>query len=495
MKLFGLNINVSRREVYTEEQVLQAASAMQEANPFDFEFDEPYASADAERLGRPGASWAGLYPREWMFGERLRVWTRAHQVWERDPIAKGGVKLIRSFALGTGMVLSFKSRLCELAVRELIEDEKLKFQAFEKELFDQLLIDGEIFVRFFVSGEVGKAGSKVTIRTVKPWQVEYIQTRPGDRNDVLFYHIREETGTGVPGDPGDALGGNLIAVPANEIVHVCINKLAYETRGRSELFVILPWLRAYREWLENRARINRYKGIIYHLQLKNASPEVVRSKQAQFKRPVRPGSIYVSSDFETLDSVGQNIEAGAVAEDGRQIRLQNAGGLSLPEYMLSDGQNSNLASANAQQLPALKSFEDYQDIYIQMVWIPIFRKTIERKYGDLNALDDEIDVDGDFVRDIDNSIKQVRLRDGVIVGYPNIKEKKPRDLAEALSTAAAQGWVSDETASHEMGYDYRQEVKRGAKRRERTGSEVSAVPGDDIPQGSVRDPERVRDGD
>ena len=457
-------------------------------SPFNFEFDLPYARGE-EPLGRPSLD--NRYPSEWAHEERITVLKRAHLVWERDPLAKGAIKLIRSFVVGTGQSLSYRSKESQEAIEPFINDPILKFDQFEKQIFDQLLVDGEIVLIMELQGEAGKVGNKLRLKPIKPWYLEDIITQEDDIQLIKSYLIREEKrgGSRTSSIPS---AGDLKEVSAEDVLHVTINNLAYELRGRSDLFSILPWLRAYRDWLENRARINRYKGIIYHLTLKNATPDAVRQKQGQFNKPVRPASIYVSSSQEELKDIGGNVESGEVAEDGRQIRLMNAVGLNLPEYMLSEGQSANLATASAQQLPALKTFADYQDIFINMIWKPIYFKILESTYNDLDMMVQEIDANGKPVYEEDDpedelanmmslqnstmgvpqpkpesskKIKMIKLRDSFNIGLPTPEEKSPRDLADALSVAVDYGWVSNETASHRLGFDYRVEVKRGAKKK------------------------------
>ena|SRR3990167_7404554 len=431
-------------------------------NPFDFEFDKPYTRAADEPLGWPRAT-NGSAPIEWDRQERKTIMMRAHLIWERDPIAKGAIKLIKSFVVGTGQNVSFRSEEARDAIIDYTNDPILQHAQFEKDLFDQLLIDGEIMLYFEEQGQRNKIGSRLRTVPLKPWNVDYIEHRQGDFQVRTQYWYQFESGTGSPGDTMQTTG-DLIKIPADRVLHVSINKLTYEMRGRSELFAIMPWLRAYRDWLENRARINRYKGIIYHLKLKNATPDVVRAKQSQFNRPIRPASIYVSSSLEELVDVGQNIESGQVSEDGRQIRLMNAVGLNLPEFMLSEGQSANLATASAQTMPVLRTFADYQDIYSNMVWKPIYLRVLAWKYGE-EALDTEVIEINEAG---DPTGKKIKLRDSFNVGYPTIEERRLRDLADALRMAAEEGWVSDETASHDMGFDYWLEVKRGAQRRQRS---------------------------
>jgi hypothetical protein len=73
------------------------------------------------------------------------------------------------------------------------------------------------------------------------------------------------------------------------------------------------------------------------------------------------GANPVHNDKETwqiLEFAGANVSQEAIR---RALLLIVAAGAGLPEYMLADGSNSNLASSRSQQLPASKKFEAIQE--------------------------------------------------------------------------------------------------------------------------------------
>jgi len=61
------------------------------------------------------------------------------------------------------------------------------------------------------------------------------------------------------------------------------------------------------------------------------------------------------------------------------------------------------------------------------------------------------------------------------VAAPQLAEQGPKNIAEALSIAAAQDWISDETAISELGYDPRLENKK--LEREKAERQQSALQG------------------
>jgi hypothetical protein len=418
---------------------------------FDFEFGQPFAGSLQDALG--GMPVADSI-REWNNTERRNVLTRAHFLWERNPLAKGAIRVIRGFVVSTGLNVTYRNK----EVREIIENfrrqNRRKIQRWERQWFEQLLRDGEVFVRIFDTepGETGldRAAFRATAVSIKPWLVDAVETDEQDRDTVVNYHIRPEKGTGAPDSPRQEMG-EPEAVDAGEIVHCYINAVGYETRGRSELFVIFPWLRAYNDWLANRARRNRYLGFYYHLLMKGASSGQVATKRTQLRQPPAPGSIYVSSDAEELKEMGGNIGADRAAEDGRQIKLMSLIGFPLPEYMVSEGENANLATARSQQLPALRMFSTYQDIYTQELWRPIYEAVLERSGLDLEAMVAEEDEDGK------QTGKQIPVWEAFDVSAQEIVDEDPKNLAEALTLHVQNGALSKRGYSKRAGIDYNYE--------------------------------------
>lgn len=459
-----------------------------------FEFDSPYnASYQAEKLGVPGRF---TLLREWTWTERMDVLERAHQAWERNPLAKTGVSWTTRFAIGKGGTMTYKAAEVKEVLEEFIAEPMNSFAAYEREFCDVLQVDGEIWVRFFKNEQ-----GRTVIIPIRPWHIQWITSSPDNYKEVKSYHYVYLIYTDSPG--GAQIG--ITDLPVDEVHMVAVNRLSYEMRGRPDLFAILPWLKAYRDWLEERARLNRRKSVLYHVKVKNAQTGQVTAMQSKFRQPPAPGSIIVTNDNVEWIVLSAEIRAGEAAEDGRQIKLMAVAGMQLPEFYFADGANANLASATAQQLPALRKFTDYQDILTDQVWMPIFKRVlvnaikagrIKGEYVDDKQEDvwlDMVDADGDPVMENVKEVvgryvallktleaadpkelldktkdfakagakqKRVKASEAFDYKYPNVEEKDPLNLAKALQIAVSEEWSSSETAAQKAGYDPQVEGKK-----------------------------------
>lgn len=423
--LYG-HVNEAALEKVTEEQWSR------------FEFDTPYSKYyNIERLGVPGKF---TLLREWTWPERFDVLERCHQAWERNPLARAGVEWTNHFVVGAGGQIHFRAAEIRDIVNEFREDPTNDIAGAERESCTGLQVDGEVLYRFYSNRQ-----GRTTIVPIRPWHIHWINTDKGNYKDKVSYHY---VYTIYRSDPGASDFG-IEDVPAKDMVHATINKYPYELRGRPDLFSILPWLKAHRDFLEERARLNRRKTIYYTLTVKNATPGQVSATQAKFKVPPAPGSIIVMNENMKLESVESHINAEQALEDGRQIKLMAISGMLLPEFYFADGANSTLASATAQSLPALRKFSDYQDILQKQVWIPIYQKVIQNAVdaGRIPEILDEIDENGKPTKN------KIRAIDAFSYEYPEIKEKDPLNLAKAFQIYGMMGLVSRATMSAKAGFD------------------------------------------
>lgn len=458
-----------------EDRTKLVRAAVQEASSvFHHQFDRPYLYA--ENLSQ----FATADPlREWDHQTRREVLARCHLAYERNPLANTAVGLTTLFAVGEGMTVTYRNPDVERVVEEFRSNPENAIEQYEKEFCNDLQVDGELFIRFH-QDDTGQ----VVITVLPPWEIDWIETEMGFAKRVVAYHQNGSQSTGKPGEV-QAINDD---IPADQVLHVPINKHSYHMRGKPELFRILPWLKAYKDWLEGRARQNHWRGsILFDVALKDATATQVATKRAQYRQPPPPGSMAIHNDKEAWSVIDPKVGAADVSEDGRQMKLMNAVGAKLPEYMLSDGENANLASATAQQLPALRKFVDVQDILIGQVWKPIYRRVIQAAI-DAGILDEEVeeyDSQGEPVTEepeetapqppeIDPTTglpkvqpqpkagppKKIKAVEAFEVTGPEIETSEPKSLAEALQIAALNGWVSDETASQRLGYDYIAEQRK-----------------------------------
>lgn len=425
---------------------------------FRFQFDTPQRVADDLPFMPPTEDPL----REWSWTTRRYVLENTHAAYARNPLANRACKYIASFAVGEGFSLSAKNPAVDDWLKAFIESEDNEIRCYERQAVIDLLVDGEIMLRLY-AGEGDTSGELAAVPQ-RPWECHWIETEPGFFRRRRAYHFQRTISAGDA--PTQTYGTQTETVDAANILHVAINRHGYELRGRPELYAVLPWLRAYKEWLENRARQNHWRtSFMWLVRVRTNAADAVAAVASRWRRPPTPGSIAVENEAVSVEPLANPIGADDASEDGRQIKLMNAVGFGLPEYMLSDGSNANLASSTSQQLPALMTFADFQRTLIEELWTPLFRRVLQDAVdaGRLPEMVEETDADGDPVTDDAGVPVMLRTVDAFSVSYAPLNNANVQALATALEIAKRNNWVDDETAVTELGFDYGVVRKRQAR--------------------------------
>lgn len=460
--------------------------------------------------------------RELNWTTRRFVLSHTHSAIQRNPLAKRGVRLVGDFVVGDdGFTLTCQNQDVQQVLEAFINHPDNDIRTYERQVIPDLLADGELIGRWFT----GEDGVLVFVPQ-RPWELMWITTDPGFFKRKISYHFQRYLTRG--DDPTGAQATEIEDVKADEIQFCAINHHAYELRGRPELYDILPWLKSYKDWLENRARQNHWRStLVWWVSIATSVPAILAAKATQYMRPPTPGSVVVTSDQEKWQPLTNPVGAGDASDDGRQIKLMTAVGFGLPEYMLSDGYNVNLASANKQQLPALTTFGGYQHILVRQWWTPMFKRVLQEAI-DNGQLPEEVemqDADGDPVledpppevmaqaaqakmaqqraaaalpfmpkedaeeppespepaEDVRTPVKmpprkpkKVRTLDAFDVSYPPLSEDAMLTIAQAMQIAKTQEVVSKETFADKLGLDYSIERKRMSRESAEEQTDMAA---------------------
>jgi len=201
------------------------------------------------------------------------------------------------------------------------------------------------------------------VREVPASRIDAVDTDLDDAELELRYHQLTDDPEGRWWPSAD------LAPQAPQVMlHYAVNRPVGAVRGQSDLAQILPWLERYDMWLEDRVRINRYKGAYYWVvHVENALPGQIEAKRAQYSRVPRPGSLIVTDEQERWEAVQPHIEAGDVSADGRAIRMMIAAGAGVPLHYLAEGEGTNRATAREMGTATLRRFRHRQYVFARML--------------------------------------------------------------------------------------------------------------------------------
>jgi hypothetical protein len=488
-----------RRAAYNGDQLREYVEA-NSREPFRNQFDTPY------KTDLPFMPVTEDPLKEWSWQTRTRVLSNCHAAYERNPIGNAGVQYSADFIIGDGFNLNCKNTEVSDLLYAFVDDPDNAIREYERQAAIDLQVDGELFLRKFKGKVEDGTASQIRVIPMRPWECEYIKTEPGDFKTRISYHFQLDNNYG--DDPIQPGGGEALEVPADEMIHAAINRHAYELRGRPDLYRILPWLRAYTEYLEGRARQNVWRNaLIWWAKVVQGTADTIAKVSSAFAKPPAPGTVVVTSDRVELSALSGGGGAGDM-EDGRAIKNMAITGLRMAEYMFADGSDANLATATAQQLPALTRFSAYQRTLIEQVWYPLFRSIVQTAI-DEGVLPEEVeeqDPDGEPIHEeptIDDAPKmktvtpgapdgtnpgmqmpvpnvpetppkKIKTIDAFEISYEPVNADNPKDLSDMLQTAVTNEWASNETASSKLGFDYYYEQKKIKRERQENMKQQAA---------------------
>ncbi len=366
----------------------------------------------------------------------LELHNLCYEAYNANPLAFAIIEITTSFVLGKGVTLAASQPEVQQVLLDFWNDPDNHMETRIYALCTELALYGEQFIRFFVNPYSGR----VKIRQIDPSIIDEIETDPDDIETVLRFHRRpvgpSATQAGDPAPLRPDVQQNFEGewfLAGQEMLQFTINKVSNAKRGKCDLATLLPWLRRYKDWLTDRVRINKYKGaFLWDVQLTGADRKTIERKKAEYSYPPEPGTVIIHNEAERWSAVKPEINANEAAEDGRALKLMIAVGCQLPEHYLSDGRNSNRATATEMGLPTLLKFQRRQHIVKYMLRAVLDRVLLEaRRAGTLKA---EIESNYEII------FPEIDVDDHQILAAAT------QTLVTALSTAKAQGWVSDETA-------------------------------------------------
>ena len=281
----------------------------------------------------------------------------AYKAYKENPLAYAIVEQTTSFVLGGGATVVAQDPRVQSIVDAFWHDPENSMPLRIYSLQTELSLFGEQFIRFFVDPLTGRT----VIRQLDPLYIKDIETHPDDLERPLRYLYSPPRSS--PLSSRERGIGGEVWLLAQDILHITINKVSSSLRGRSDLAPIIPWLRRYRRWLEDRILLNESRAaVVWDVTVAGAGKPEIERLRTQWAKPPRRGTVLFHSEAEAWKPVAHEVNAGDAAADGRAIRLMVATGALLPEHYLAEGGNANRATAAEMGLPAMMRFKRRQEL-------------------------------------------------------------------------------------------------------------------------------------
>jgi hypothetical protein len=305
---------------------------------------------------------------------------------------------------------------------------------------DELSRAGELYIVLFTNPADGMS----YVRTVPAVKIDKIETDEDDLEKELRYHeLRNDDPIEGKWWAGWERAKDDLESPV--MVHYAVNRPVGCVRGQGDLAPLLPWLRRYREWLEDRVRVNRYKNaFLWHVKLEGAQAGDIRQKQTQYAKPPSPGSVIVTDETESWSPVQPKIEAEDVKDDGKALRLMVAAGAGIPLHFLAEGETATRATAREMTGPTVRHYEHRQMFFCDLL-LDVIEKAVYRAQvaGRLRSPRGGLRLS--YV------VADLREEDNLQTA------QAAKEIVEYLAVMKDRGWITDRKAM-ELAYKFAGEV-------------------------------------
>jgi len=316
-----------------------------------------HASVTARVDDSPGwHSFGSELDRDW--SELYQLQTDALTAWRTNPLARRIINLTTDFVVGDGITLDSDYPPLSTFIANFWHHPANNLALKLSEWCNELTRTGELFLVLHFN-----AAGDAFVRCLPASTVDQIHWQKGDYETETEYH--ELT-------PGDLNGTwwksphhPAAATSPTLVLHYAVNRPVGCTRGESDLAPILVWLKRYSGWLEDRARLNWAARVF--LWFVTVPSHMVDSKTQQYRSTPEPGSVIVKDAGETWEMQTPNIQARDVSVDGRAMRYMIGAGAGVPLHMLGEGENTNLATAQAMEDPTMRGYRRRQLYFCAML--------------------------------------------------------------------------------------------------------------------------------
>lgn len=327
--------------------------------------------------------------------DRREVNEQALRYYHTDPTTGYLIDLHNAYTFGRGISVEASDPTIDSWVQRFWNHPRnrasISTAAAQWDLNKNLQLNGELFLIFYTNTMTGQ----VVVRTVDPLQITHIGYVDGDNKlpQVFVREYRTRDGKKITQTIPDwryfdTRGGirELRDVPNTEVamMHVLSHELS--GRGISKLARSIPWAKALKGFMEDRATLTLALATFAFRQKVRGNRQSMRRMAKQWSdyeaqlryqasgdgRERRQGAnTLIENEAASLEQLKTDSGASNAYQDMRMFRQQTGIGHGIFEHYLGDPSTGNLATATAMELPMLKMFE-----FGQQFWVDVLRDVL-----------------------------------------------------------------------------------------------------------------------
>ncbi len=318
-------------------------------------------------------------PRDRLIPDRQTLLEQSLEAWRLNPLARRLIELTTQYVVGSGVSLRCKHAPTARFLEAFWNHPLNRMAVRICEWCDELSRSGNLFVLL----STDSAGMSY-VRAVPASEVAEIQHRPNDVDQETAVLPRPTLEQPQPRPwpvydaESDAPGpeGGFPTV----VLHYAVNRPAGALWGEPDLAPVLRWLSRYANWLEDRARLNRFRtAFLYVVRARFTSESERLARQQKLNAaPPSPGSILVTDESESWEVIHPRLESDEANTDGLALKKMIAAGAGLPLHFLAEPESATRTTAEAAGGPTYRRFEQRQAYFLWLL-ADVLRAVVNRR--------------------------------------------------------------------------------------------------------------------
>lgn len=401
----------------------------------------------------PAAVGADLEQHQWrrLTGTGVRelpvaTWQRQVEVcywlWKVNPLGNWIIETLTALAAGKGFEYTAEND----QVKELLDDfwfdavnrMDVKLEQKTRELF----LYGLQCWPVFVAPQTGR----VRLGMVDPAQISEVYADPHNAEVLIGVRVQSHDGTAarvmrtiLTGETETVVSEQARAMretfDGGECFLFSINRVSNDPYGTSDLFVIADWLQEYEDFVFQFAeKARKQNAFIWDVEMQGATDKECSELARKFPHQA-DGAVRVHNEKVKWTAVAPDLKALELSEAAAVFRNHILGAKSIPQHWYGGGGDVNRATASESNEP-IKALVDSRQNLIKFILETIFtyviRCALDAGYLRLPKGDDPFAFAVQKPEPMERDVTKVSTA--------------VRDLVTALSAAAAQNWVDQESA-------------------------------------------------
>ncbi len=291
---------------------------------------------------------------------RYDVFQQCFEAWRDSPLARRIVELTSQYVVGSGFDIKCSDPKTKNFIDAFWQHPLNRMSSRVIELCDELTRTGNLFILL----NTDKTGMTF-VRSLPAANIDQIVSSPNDIEQPVLFITKADAELESHTYPA-YIPNNDFTLPDGSfpqvVLHYAINRPAGAQWGEPDLSPILPWLKRYSAWLEDRVRLNRFRNaFLYVVTGSFVSEEARKARQVTLAaNPPTPGSVLVTDASETWSVISPKLEALDASADSLALKKYIAAAVGLPMHFLAEPESATRTTAEAAGGPTFRRFEQRQ---------------------------------------------------------------------------------------------------------------------------------------